>query len=462
MKTFRNFLDEARRNPISKKTGKELNPKIPLYDKLEPLANDSDVYITYVADVGSMSKSAEGFKIGINPNSEYNTPNGIYSYPLKEIWKKHKNPVDKTLDVPFAGEQPFVYIFKPKATNKIVDLKKYNSASYDKDYDKLAKMIINFFMKKNKMNQWFSWEVAKATLEAATQNSKNRSIGGQFWNMTRYTFFIMTGQISTRLMKEYEEEVQEAMLDPKKRANFSDKKIRIEVYENIRRGSPTNLWNKIFRDLGYHGIADKNDAGIIHRSEPTQAVFFNASFIKVIGGGYNKNYKITKFGSDEFPSEYSLTSNSKEVMEIMSNYLRVHGSYGMKSVLLANMLKNVADRCLIKENTIYLKNTKELDMMTDFNYLDYHSETPVKSKIHFYTTDGNRKMLEINQKGGIVYVPDGWKLDNDSKDYEFTYQDLQGKAFLLKFKDRFLMRLVPTKEHVISFKGLFDDIDDLD
>ena len=90
MKTFRNFLDEARRNPISKKTGKELNPKIPLYDKLEPLANDSDVYITYVADVGSMSKSAEGFKIGINPNSEYNTPNGIYSYPLKESGKNTK------------------------------------------------------------------------------------------------------------------------------------------------------------------------------------------------------------------------------------------------------------------------------------------------------------------------------------------------------------------------------------
>ena len=89
MKSFRNFLDEARRNPISKKTGNRLNPKIPLYDKLEPLSNDSDVYITYVADVGSLSGSAEGFKVGINPQSEYNTPNGIYSYPLKEIWKKH-------------------------------------------------------------------------------------------------------------------------------------------------------------------------------------------------------------------------------------------------------------------------------------------------------------------------------------------------------------------------------------
>ena len=459
MHSFKQFLDEKRRNPISKKTGERLNPKIPLYDKLKPLANDNDVYITYVADVGSLSGSAEGFKVGINPQSEYNTPNGIYSYPLKEIWKKHNNPVNKTLDVPFAGEQPFVYAFKPKSKNKIVDLKKYNSANYDKDYEKLAKMIIKFFMKKNKMNEWFSWEVAKAVLEAATNNSKNRSIGGQFWNMTRYTFFIMTGQLSTRLMREYTDEIQEAMVEPKKRANFSDKKIRIEVFENIRRGSPTNLWSRIFIDLGYHGVADKHDAGIIHRSEPTQAVFFNASFINVIDGGYNKNYEITKFGTDQFPKEYSLTGNGKEITEILRNYLFVHGSFGNKSVILINMLKNVADRCLVNEKTIYLKNTTELNMMTDPDYSDYYSEKKVKSKIQFFTTDGNRKMMEINRTGGIIYVLDGWKLDNDSKDYVFTYQDLSGAAFLMKFKDRFLMRIVPTKEHVISFKGLFDDID---
>ena len=137
MKTFIQFIDEARRNP-------ELNPKISIYDILEKYHTDENVYITYVQDVGSKStsisgkakgipKNAEGFKLGINPKSTFNTPNGIYTYPLKEAWRSYSNRKDRILDVPFAGENPFIYIFKPKRSNRIVDLKKYSSRDWDKD-----------------------------------------------------------------------------------------------------------------------------------------------------------------------------------------------------------------------------------------------------------------------------------------------------------------------------------------
>ena len=48
MKSFSSFLTEARRNP-------EKNPKIGLWETLWPYRNDSDIYISFVSDVGKTS-----------------------------------------------------------------------------------------------------------------------------------------------------------------------------------------------------------------------------------------------------------------------------------------------------------------------------------------------------------------------------------------------------------------------
>jgi len=148
-------INEARRNPISQKTGQELNPRVPLTDKLEQYKDREDIFLSYVMDMGDLQpkggKNISGFKVGINPRSRYNTPNGIYLYPLKEAWKSYYNPKTRTLDVPFAGEQPMVGILEVDMS-KAMDLKTYNSRMWDQDYDKLAKMIEDFFVKRNRMS----------------------------------------------------------------------------------------------------------------------------------------------------------------------------------------------------------------------------------------------------------------------------------------------------------------------
>ena len=47
-------LTEKRRNPISQKTGKELNPRVPLTDKLEQYKDREDIFISYVMDMGDL------------------------------------------------------------------------------------------------------------------------------------------------------------------------------------------------------------------------------------------------------------------------------------------------------------------------------------------------------------------------------------------------------------------------
>jgi hypothetical protein len=109
---FLNYLDEERSHP-------GMNLKFGLVEQLQQYRNDQDVYISYT----------ELNKIGINPKFEFNTPLGIYFYPLETIWE---NVVNNT--VPYAAERPYVYVVK--ATG-LLDLNKYTRDMLWDDIEKL-------------------------------------------------------------------------------------------------------------------------------------------------------------------------------------------------------------------------------------------------------------------------------------------------------------------------------------
>ena len=323
MLSFSEFLDEARRNP-------ELNPKVGTLEQLEPYKDREDMAISYVADVGNMkpiedpeggkggvtfelrkkiekrkkfekreNRNVSGFKIGINPRSTYNTPNGVYVYPLKEAMKLYARPNRGILKVPFAGENPLIYLLQ--YTNapgfKVQELSDYNSKDFDQDFMKLGQIITKFF-KKNRVSEAYGWEYAKAVLDAAMKDAKNKTPGGQFWNMTRYTFFTLLrfkkGSYfqNDSFKPEYKEEIFAMMKDPNAKADWGDMTIRFTkptLTSNTNTKS-SNIWTNIFLQLGYGGITDKKGQGIIHSSEPMQGVFFSPKAYKVVKSFYNKGY----------------------------------------------------------------------------------------------------------------------------------------------------------------------------
>jgi hypothetical protein len=287
-------IQEARRNPISQKTGQELNPKVPLTDKLEKYKDKENIFISYVMDMGDLQakggKNISGFKVGVNPNSRYNTPNGIYLYPLKEAWNAYYNPKKRILDVPFAGEQPFVGIIEVNM-NKALDLKSYNSKMWDTDYDKMAKMISDFFQQKNQMSEAIGWEAAKSILSAANEGARVKTPGGRFWNMSRYTFMCLTSQLATSFKDEYQEDLVKMMQDKTAQANYTDHTVRFDIKENPRRDAPTNKWSLLLIELGYSTIIDRAGQSIIHPSEPMQAVALDPTGYKVIDSHDNKGYE---------------------------------------------------------------------------------------------------------------------------------------------------------------------------
>lgn len=209
---------------IAKRKNPELNKKLSIYEELKDYLDDPNIFLSFTwVD-----------KIGINPSSKYNTPNGIYCYPLKEGLKFYRSAIDPE-DTSLKGKFPFVsdsqyfWLFRAKSRNLLyLSDESYTKNKYDRD---LIKMGL-YYEKELKTSNGFKDFVSLAEKKASSQ-----SYSGFIWNVTRCA------------------------------ASEWD-----VTAKNIR----PNRWNFIFRSvLDYSGAVDIEGRSIIHRSEPLQAVFFS-------------------------------------------------------------------------------------------------------------------------------------------------------------------------------------------
>jgi len=170
--------------------------------QIEKYKDDPNIYISFTVIP----------KLGINPLTNFNTPAGVYAYPLKEMWDKFDDPEFNT----FADKRPYIQVLRGNPSVKhIDDLSKYDSKDFDDDMDILRKKYGN-----NKISR---------LVADARDYSYFKTPGGIFWYVTRSL------------------------------GNKDSKK-----------------WYSILKkDLGYGYIADKEGLGMIHEAEPTQAFFLD-------------------------------------------------------------------------------------------------------------------------------------------------------------------------------------------
>lgn len=193
-------------------------------EALRKYASDPNIYITYV----------DHLKVGINPRSDFNTPIGVYAYPLKEVW----NEVQYA-SVPFGGKRPYIYVLQD--TGNMLDLMAYTPQQFEEDKAKLftmfgARVAADYPEYGSTPEQ--VWTRFNERLIEITQPSRwlKNPYGMLIWALTKWM----------------------AIDDPR---------------------TTVVVWNSIFRALGYTGAVDREAQGIIHPAEPTQAVFFStASF----------------------------------------------------------------------------------------------------------------------------------------------------------------------------------------
>lgn len=193
-------------------------------EELRSLATDPPQYFFSMTEVN---------KLGINPQSKFNTPFGIYAYPLTPVYFENL----KTGHLPFAGDRPYVNIFKLKKAPLNLD------TFGEDDLHRITMILLTKY--RSKINELSN---KKQTPSIGETLSLLFQIGGRayhpgipasrFWNTTR--------ELS---------------------------------------GSPLK-WNGLLRELGYQAIYDSGN-GIIHNNEPAQVVVLDPMGFELVSTKLN-------------------------------------------------------------------------------------------------------------------------------------------------------------------------------
>ena len=196
-------------------------------------------------------------KIGINPGTEFETPAGIYFYPLtEEMLEQLENG-----SLPWGNDRKFVGIVKLKdASSKdwlYFDENLSDAGNFsDKDVINIAEKLAKY-----QKDQGFfpNQSITQARLEMLDEAEND----GMHWQSgPDAQIFDLTYFASTKMHEQLAAD-----------------------YQYKRNGSPhpkqTILWNKILRWLGFEGLYDCG-ASVIHENEPTQICALSSSAYKVV------------------------------------------------------------------------------------------------------------------------------------------------------------------------------------
>ena len=224
----------------------------------------------YLSDTSQDAKNFQQYaftmtninKVGVNPRSEYETPLGVYFYPLTN--EMYKSLINNNL--PFASESENV---------SLVRLKDVQTSKWLRVTDK---------------NQSIDLEKLQMKAYKFLQDSNKNILGGG--NMTL-----------DETIDEWDNWVRDGSKITNAASLFSycvflvqkfDKK-----YKNASSAARGRRFNQILRHLGFIGVYDTGD-GIIHPNEPAQLVALEPSAYEVVAS-YNTR-EIRKSSSLDSPA----------------------------------------------------------------------------------------------------------------------------------------------------------------
>lgn len=279
LEELRSSLSEKRRNP-------EKNRKQFAEDAFKKYLDNPNAGISFVQNFTSKSKyqpgvavnskeregGSRGYKLGINPKSQFRTPNGIYFYPLqfyKDDILKALADGDRIYNVfPWVpGKAAAIYFFEYD-TDGVLNIGNIKYTSVAGYLDRLG--------------EWYSKQINVEAeefiqhLEACANERADTSLAGPskdnlLWQATLYVSqMISNSKQSGKFAGKYD---------------FSQYK---EYMDSIVDHPPsdiinsTNTWAMIWQKvLGIHTVID-NGEGIIHENEPMQGVCFDRSKLSTL------------------------------------------------------------------------------------------------------------------------------------------------------------------------------------
>ena len=233
------FTTEARRNP-------EQNPR-----QVSGHKGAVDFLVNSSVDINQIGISMTSInKIGVNPRSTYNTPNGVYFYPGEYYLDRKDQNVPRKL--PFVDDAPYIQIFQ--FPEPILFLDDYTNANYRRDLEKLKTALDNI---------------------PGLLDKFKRKVGGSMFSTDTKDFTAFIEYLDQSKLTEGR------VSSPGGNIWFVTWKLS-QWLRDVIGSKAANIWNWILRTvLGYNTVLDFGD-GIIYPDEPTQGVVLNTSGIRLL------------------------------------------------------------------------------------------------------------------------------------------------------------------------------------
>lgn len=232
------------------------------FELLRQWAEDSDFHAVHMSDVGpgdpdARGRGAGGFKVGVNPETDYNTPVGVYTYPLNPTTYNRWFHPDGDRP-PFAARRPWMYVLEAPESQTLHVREDGSSGYAEEDFYRFAADITKgeTDMVRDTIRGWSSLadNIAQDDLEMIKGDPE----------AIRDTSFIELVEISSRIQTPFG-----------KLWNFT----RTVAREG---GNGPSTWTHLLREYLYDDVIVDHGSTLIHNNEPIQAVFLDPSVYETV------------------------------------------------------------------------------------------------------------------------------------------------------------------------------------
>jgi hypothetical protein len=195
----------------------------------------------HYSEIGPDSHS--GFKVGLNPMTDFNTPAGVYAYLAnRENWDNHVSPHARGTS--YADGRPWMYIVSYKDSNSVVHLDEGGSAGWSE-----SELWMSLGRLYRKMPKWCQ-KVSKMRGEEVSKASEFKS-----------TSWVRDGH---------------------RKAKHSTPFVKLwkNLEEMTKTQGGTTQWNVALRALDIEGVVD-HGSGTVHDNEPYQCVMLKGTLVRM-------------------------------------------------------------------------------------------------------------------------------------------------------------------------------------
>jgi hypothetical protein len=348
---------------------------------IQPRGAKEGLEVEEIDSYGNINKvdktiSKQTSRIGLNPLTSFDTPAGVYTYPLNAYWNNIKN-----YDIPYVKDLPYVYVIKPKNPDRCARTSTYTNEDLKRDSDELMEMYPQYHLEDIMVGDYStildkypsSNHKHKLYISPEYQNPPLRF----FWSLTRALAYLM-------------------MEDIAKKQETKTKHITV--------------WTHIMRRF-YDGIIDDTGSSTIHSNEPYQAVFWtNAQFniIDKIDRTCGKKDKYSSRNSNEWmgTSPSSVLHNSKVFDIIKKAY-----TSGQENKLNESLIKILKSRGI--HNVYYKMKKGDPDLFwTDFDGVFDNTSIVYKNLAIMLYLDNRLSDEEVFDDKNLSTLNDSFVRDN--------------------------------------------------